>query len=32
MKGMLDPEFKEQVLGKAEVRDTFKVPNLGIVA
>ena len=32
MKGMLDPEFKEEVLGKAEVRDTFKVPNLGIVA
>ena len=29
---MLDPEFKEEVLGKAEVRDTFKVPNLGIVA
>ena len=32
MKGMLDPEFKENVLGQAEVRDTFKVPNLGIVA
>jgi translation initiation factor IF-2 len=32
MNGMLDPEYKEEVLGKAEVRDTFKVPNLGIVA
>ena len=32
MKGMLDPEFKEEVLGKAEVRNTFKVPNVGIVA
>ena len=32
MKGMLDPEYKEEVLGKAEVRETFKVPNLGIVA
>ena len=32
MKGMLDPEYKENVLGKAVVRDTFKVPNLGIVA
>ncbi len=32
MKGMLDPEFKEEVLGKAEVRDTFKVPNVGIIA
>ena len=31
MKGMLDPEFKEEVLGKAEVRDTFKVPNIGII-
>lgn len=32
MKGMLDPEFKEEVLGKAEVRETFKVPNVGVVA
>ena len=31
MKGMLDPEFKEEVLGKAEVRDTFKVPNVGVI-
>ncbi len=32
MKGMLDPEFKEEVLGKVQVRETFKVPNVGIVA
>ncbi|MBQ6315129.1 MAG: translation initiation factor IF-2 [Mogibacterium sp.] len=32
MKGMLDPEYKEEVLGKAEVRNTFKVPNVGVVA
>ena len=32
MKGMLDPEFKEEVLGKAEVRTTFKVPNVGTIA
>lgn len=32
VKGMLSPEFTEKVLGKAEVRDTFKVPNLGVVA
>ncbi len=32
MKGMLDPEFREEVLGKAEVRDTFKVPGVGIIA
>ncbi|MDD6881428.1 MAG: translation initiation factor IF-2 [Firmicutes bacterium] len=32
MKGMLDPEYVEEVLGKVEVRDTFKVPNVGVVA
>ncbi len=32
MKGMLDPEFEEVVLGKIEVRETFKVPGVGIVA
>jgi translation initiation factor IF-2 len=24
MKGMLDPEFKEVVLGEVEIRETFK--------
>ncbi|HPR24172.1 MAG TPA: translation initiation factor IF-2, partial [Bacillota bacterium] len=32
MKGMLDPEFKEVVLGQVKVRETFKVPNVGIIA
>lgn len=32
MKGMLDPEFEEEELGKAEVRATFKVPGVGIIA
>ncbi|MEG0392191.1 MAG: translation initiation factor IF-2, partial [Anaerovoracaceae bacterium] len=32
MKGMLDPEFKEEVLGEVEVRETFKVPGVGIIA
>jgi len=32
MEGMLDPEFQEVDLGKAEVRATFKVPNAGMVA
>lgn len=32
MKGMLDPEFREEELGKAEVRATFKVPNVGTIA
>lgn len=31
MKGMLDPEYKEEILGKAEIRETFKVPNIGII-
>ncbi len=32
MKGMLAPEFKEVVLGHAEVRQTIHVPNVGTVA
>lgn len=32
MKGMLEPEFREVVLGRAEVRALFKVPNVGTVA
>ncbi|MBQ3578284.1 MAG: translation initiation factor IF-2 [Firmicutes bacterium] len=32
MKGMLDPEFKEVILGKIEVRETFKVSNVGTIA
>ena len=31
MKGMLDPEYKEVVLGQVEIRDTFKVPGVGII-
>ena len=32
MKGMLDPEFKEVVIGHAEVRQTFKVTGVGTIA
>lgn len=32
IKGMLSPTIKEEVLGRCEVRDTFKVPNAGTVA
>jgi len=32
MKGMLEPEYKEVILGHAQVRALFKVPNVGIVA
>ena len=32
MKGLLDPEFKEEVLGHAEIRQTFKVSKVGTIA
>ena len=32
MAGLLDPELKEVTAGRAEVRDTFKVPDVGIIA
>ena len=32
MKGMLDPVFKEVVIGTVEVRQTFKVSNVGTIA
>lgn len=31
MTGMLDPEFKEEILGKVQIRTTFKVPGIGII-
>lgn len=30
--GMLAPEFKEQIIGLAEVKDVFKSPKFGLVA
>ena len=32
MAGLLDPTFKEQRLGSAVVRETFKVPKIGTIA
>jgi translation initiation factor IF-2 len=32
MAGMLAPTFKEQRMGSAQVRDTFKVPKVGTIA
>ena len=32
MKGLLDPEYEEQVLGHLEVRQTFKASGIGIIA
>ena len=32
MSGMLAPEFKEQIVGLAEVRDVFKSPKIGAIA
>ena len=32
MKGMLAPTFKEELLGHAQVRQTIKVPGVGVIA
>ena len=32
MEGLLDPEVREVVIGRAEVRELFRVPRLGLVA
>ncbi len=32
MEGLLSPELKEELLGIAEVRNTFKVPKIGLIA
>ena len=32
MKGMLDPVYQEVIIGNAEVRQTFKVSNVGTIA
>ena len=32
MKGMLDPEYEEQILGSAEVRQLFKFSKVGTIA
>ncbi|MDR0979063.1 MAG: translation initiation factor IF-2 [Lachnospiraceae bacterium] len=32
MKGMLDPVFEEKVIGNAEIRQVFKVSNVGTIA
>ena len=32
MKGLLDPEFEEKIIGQAEIRSTFKVSKVGTIA
>jgi translation initiation factor IF-2 len=32
MEGMLAPEIREEVVGTVEVRETFKVPKIGLIA
>jgi translation initiation factor IF-2 len=32
MTGLLDPTIKESYLGRAEVRDTFRIPKVGTIA
>ncbi|HFU4117530.1 TPA: translation initiation factor IF-2 [Streptococcus suis] len=31
MKGMLDPEFEEKIIGEAVIRETFKVSKIGTI-
>jgi translation initiation factor IF-2 len=32
LEGLLEPEYREVVLGRAEVRETFRIPKVGVVA
>jgi len=32
MEGMLEPDYEEKTIGSVEVRETFKVPKLGLIA
>ena len=32
MKGMLDPEYEEKIIGQVEIRTTFKVSKIGMIA
>ncbi len=32
MEGLLSPELKEETIGTVEIRDTFKVPKIGLIA
>lgn len=32
LEGLLDPEFKEEFIGRAEVKETFSVPKVGVIA
>jgi translation initiation factor IF-2 len=32
MEGLLEPEFEEEFIGRAEVRDIFSVPKVGVIA
>jgi translation initiation factor IF-2 len=32
LEGMLEPEFKEKYIGRVEVKETFSVPKVGVIA
>jgi len=32
LEGLLEPELQEQILGRATVRDLFRVPRMGVIA
>lgn len=32
LEGMLEPDYKEVIVGRAEVRDIFRIPKIGVIA
>ena len=32
MEGLLEPTFKEKIVGRAEVREIFTIPKVGMIA
>jgi translation initiation factor IF-2 len=32
LEGLLEPEYKEKFIGRAEVKDTFNIPKIGVIA
>ena len=32
IEGLLEPEQREEIIGQVEIRDTFKVPKIGVIA
>lgn len=32
LEGLLEPEYSEKFIGRAQVKDTFNIPNVGVIA